>query len=63
ELANLWDELPLPDSKVAEYLGITSQQVINLRKSARKRLAYHLRDMRGTVNGKSIVRAAKTEQG
>lgn len=39
ELAALWDALPLEDLRIAAHLGITRQQVINLRKSARERLA------------------------
>lgn len=38
-LDELWDELPLDDLKIAARLGMTRQQVINLRKSARARLA------------------------
>lgn len=36
--AALWRELPLEDSRIAELLGVTRQQVINLRKAARFRL-------------------------
>lgn len=39
ELAALWYELPLDDQRIAAILGVTRQQVINLRKSARSRLA------------------------
>jgi hypothetical protein len=39
ELAALWNKLPLEDVAIAALLGITRQQVINLRKSARDRLA------------------------
>lgn len=39
QFAELWDALPLGDAAIAEHLGITRQQVINLRKSARERLA------------------------
>ena len=39
ELARLWPGLPLDDNAIARRLGITRQQVINLRKSARARLA------------------------
>ena len=35
----LWNNLPLPDVAIAGMLEITRQQVINLRKSARERLA------------------------
>jgi DNA-directed RNA polymerase specialized sigma24 family protein len=41
-LAALWNDLPLPDQDVAIRLGCTRQQVINLRMSARKRLANRL---------------------
>ncbi len=34
----LWNDLPLEDSSIAELLGATRQQVINLRKCARERL-------------------------
>ena len=39
DLDELWGELPLDDLKIAGRLGMTRQQVINLRKSARARLA------------------------
>jgi len=39
EFAPLWNKLPLEDMAIATLLGITRQQVINLRKSARERLA------------------------
>jgi RNA polymerase sigma factor (sigma-70 family) len=38
EFAELWNRLPLDDLAIAERLQVTRQQVINLRKSARKRL-------------------------
>jgi hypothetical protein len=38
-LAALWRDLPLDDLKIAATLDITRQQVINLRKAARARLA------------------------
>lgn len=38
EFAALWADLPLEDSRVAEILGVTRQQVINLRKAGRFRL-------------------------
>ena len=38
QLANLWNQLPLEDAAIAQSLGITRQQVINLRKCARQRL-------------------------
>jgi hypothetical protein len=39
ELASLWNDLPLDDTRIADKLDVTRQQVINLRKSARQRLA------------------------
>ncbi len=41
-LASIWNELPLEDTAIAERLGVTRQQVINLRKCARERLARRL---------------------
>lgn len=38
-LAQLWNDLPLDDQSIAERLGTKRQQVINLRRSARERLA------------------------
>ena len=43
ELGRLWARLPLDDNAIAEQLGLTRQQVINLRKSARARLARRTR--------------------
>lgn len=42
DLDLLWPDLPLDDLRVAARLGITRQQVINLRKSGRARLARRL---------------------
>jgi DNA-directed RNA polymerase specialized sigma24 family protein len=44
EFAALWNELPLEDASIAARLGVTRQQVINLRKSARARLARRMRE-------------------
>ncbi|HLV81382.1 MAG TPA: sigma-70 family RNA polymerase sigma factor [Chthonomonadaceae bacterium] len=44
ELARLWNDLPLEDLAIAGRLGMTRQQVINKRKSARERLGRRLRD-------------------
>ena len=38
EFEQLWAQLPLDDLYLADYLGATRQQVINLRKTARERL-------------------------
>jgi hypothetical protein len=50
KLAELWKDLPLSDLTIAAMLGIARQQVINLRKSARERLA---RRMAGNIGAKS----------
>lgn len=42
-LAGLWNRLPLDDRSIAEATGLTRQQIINLRKSARARLARRLK--------------------
>ena len=42
ELARLWNRLPLSDQELAERLQLSRQQIINLRMSARKRLARNL---------------------
>jgi hypothetical protein len=46
ELDRLWPELPRDDAWIAEHLGITRRQVINLRKCARERLARRTRSWR-----------------
>lgn len=38
EFLELWNKLPLDDATIAQLLGATRQQVINLRKCARERL-------------------------
>lgn len=38
-LSTIWNCLPVDDRTIAEHLGLSRQQVINLRKSARQRLA------------------------
>jgi hypothetical protein len=43
EFAELLRELPLEDARIAERLDLTRQQIINLRKSARERLARRLK--------------------
>ncbi|HEX8070492.1 MAG TPA: hypothetical protein VF546_11105 [Pyrinomonadaceae bacterium] len=44
EFAEWWPELPFDDARIAARLGLTRQQVINLRKSARARLARRMKD-------------------
>src|SRR5262245_36025997 len=43
QLAVLWNDLPLEDSKIAELLQQTRQQIITARQSARRRLARRLK--------------------
>jgi hypothetical protein len=42
-LAGLWSGLPLDDLTIASMLGVTRQQVINLRRAARERLGRRLK--------------------
>jgi DNA-directed RNA polymerase specialized sigma24 family protein len=43
DFTELWNELPLDDARIAGLLRMNRQQIINLRKSARERLARRLR--------------------
>lgn len=43
QFAALWNDLPLDDLAIAERLGLGRQQVINLRKAARARLARRMK--------------------
>lgn len=47
DLVAIWDEMPFDDATIAERLNVTRQQVINLRKSARERLARRTRAFGG----------------
>lgn len=51
ELAKLWAELPLEDTSIARLLGITRQQVINLRKTARERLTRRMKTIEAKTEG------------
>lgn len=44
ELAGIWNDLPMEDSLIANRLQLTRQQIINLRKGARQRLAKRMRE-------------------
>jgi hypothetical protein len=48
QLADLWNNLPLDDATIASRLGVTRQQVINLRKSARERLLRRMKTKGGS---------------
>ena len=43
ELQGIWNNLPLDDATIATQLGLSRQQVINLRRAARERLQRRLR--------------------
>jgi hypothetical protein len=43
QFGEIWKELPLDDIRISSILGITRQQVINLRKCARERLSRRLK--------------------
>jgi len=43
DFAAVWNELPIEDTRIAELLGLTRQQVINARKSGRERLTRRLK--------------------
>jgi hypothetical protein len=43
QFASMHNDLPLDDAAIARLLGITRQQVVNLRKSARQRLARRMK--------------------
>jgi hypothetical protein len=45
DFQRVWNDLPLDDSRIAQMFGITRQQVINLRKTARERLARRMRKL------------------
>lgn len=38
EMLNIWNSLPWDDSRIADYMGLRRQQVINLRQTARTKL-------------------------
>jgi hypothetical protein len=46
DFQKVWNELPLDDLRIAQMFGITRQQVINLRKTARERLARRMRKVK-----------------
>lgn len=44
DFAEIWNELPFDDKRIGALLGLTRQQVINLRKSARERLTRRMKE-------------------
>ncbi len=57
EFLALWGDLPLEDSRIAQRFGLSRQQVINLRKTARERLARRME--KNDAKGPSIARDSK----
>jgi DNA-directed RNA polymerase specialized sigma24 family protein len=57
--AALWNDLPLADATIAEMFGITRQQVINLRKSARQRLSRRIGPASGNTAADSASQRLK----
>ena len=51
QFSGLWNELPLDDANSAQLLGVTRQQVINLRKTARERLARRMKAIEKKTGG------------
>ena len=51
QFAGLWNDLPLDDASIARLLGVTRQQVINLRKTARERLARRMNAIEKNAGG------------
>lgn len=49
----IWKEIPLGDLKIAELIGVTRQQVINLRKSGRERLIRRAGEVHANKHTKS----------
>lgn len=45
QMAQLWYDLPLDDAMIARLLGVTRQQVINMRKAARARLRRRMKTL------------------
>lgn len=44
-LAQIWNQLPIDDESIAQHLSLTRQQIINLRKTARLRLARRMHEL------------------
>ena len=42
QLAEIWNDLPLPDNETGRMFGLQRQQIINLRSAARERLMRRL---------------------
>src|SRR5262249_11320412 len=56
QLEHFWAQLPMDDQDIAEHLGTTRQQVINMRRSARSRLVRRMRAFEGGRAERKSVR-------
>jgi hypothetical protein len=57
---SIWSQLPMDDLRIAEYLGATRQQVINLRKNAREKLSRRMKALESLrPQGESQKRSAR----
>lgn len=57
EFFALWSDLPIDDLRIADLFGLTRQQVINLRKTARERLARRMEKTETkTVDSKKLTK-------
>jgi len=54
EFAGLWNRLPVDDQVIALRLGVTRQQVINLRKSARERLRRNIKGRKAAFGASDL---------
>jgi RNA polymerase sigma factor (sigma-70 family) len=62
EFEGLWSKLPLDDLSLAQYLGITRQQVINLRRSARDRLMRRMNFLERKPGDSNISRKSTSDK-
>lgn len=51
KLTQMWSRMPLRDQEIADMLGVTRQQIINFRKSARERLRRRIARREGNRGG------------
>lgn len=55
KFAGLWNDLPLEDAAIARLLGVTRQQVINLRKAARARLRRRMQEREKGKTKRAVI--------
>jgi hypothetical protein len=60
QFESIWARLPMDDLSIAEYLGATRQQIINLRKNAREKLARRMKALESMrLQGESPKRSVR----